>query len=135
VHNLQCQDLRKPNILKEKNCKVFGPKFLKNGSWNFKLCTKIEMLKVNVNLCTHEWEAKGFEWHNNFKTYPFVNYWKQCNRMELSTLCFNSPWIPFFQQIATWKTNDFPTKLAIKTISVPFVPNYVEGINGKQYVG
>jgi hypothetical protein len=40
-----------------------------------------------------------------------------------------------FQQVATWKTNDFPTKLAIESINVPFVPNYVEGINKKQYVG
>jgi hypothetical protein len=54
VHNLQCQHLGKPNILKEKNCKVLGPKSEKNGSWNFKLCIKIEMLKVNVNLCTLE---------------------------------------------------------------------------------
>jgi hypothetical protein len=40
-----------------------------------------------------------------------------------------------FQQVATWKTNDFPTKLAIESISLHFVPNCVEGINGKQYVG
>jgi hypothetical protein len=96
VHNLQCQHLGKPNILKEKNCKVLGPKSEKNGSWNFKLCIKIEMLKVNVNLCTLEWEAKGFEWHNNFRTYHFFNYWKQYNWMELSSLCVYCPWIPSF---------------------------------------